>query len=294
MKYVVLFISLLTRNIKWVFFKVKYRKKLMPITIFEKKMLLNIKEAPFFDFLEKNIFKQLALDNIRELEASKIMLDFIEPGDQILEIGANVGYYVLLESYALKQQGKIYAIEPDPDNFELLKKNIEVNKLNNIVNLYNLAISNKKGKADFYISRNSNLHSLLLKKNDSIKNKIEVETVKVDDFLIDKPNVNFIRMDIEGYECKVINGLNVFLQKSGKLKLFIELHPHLVDSKELVKLLKILKRNEFKVYKTISRDNALRKILKQTVVEEKSIDELIKDAQSSSFESALEVFFVKD
>jgi len=293
MKYVFLFLNLLTRNIKWAFLKIKYWKNLMPIKLFEQKMMLNIKEAPFFDFLEKNIFKQLALDNIRESEASKIMLDFIDPNDQILEIGANIGYYVLLESYILKRQGKIYAIEPDPKNFKLLKKNVEINELNNLVKLYNIAISDKKGKADFYISKNSNLHSLLIKKNNSAKNKIVVDTITVDEFLINKPDVNFIRMDIEGYECKIISGLNSFLQKSGKLKLFIELHPHLVKTEEITMLLQTLKENGFGVYKAVSRDNTLRKILKQTIVEKKSINELIKNAQNGFFENTLEVFFIK-
>ena len=47
---------------------------------------------------------------------------------QVLDIGANIGYYVLIERNLIGKKGKIVAVEPVDENIELLKKNLELNK----------------------------------------------------------------------------------------------------------------------------------------------------------------------
>ncbi len=57
---------------------------------------------------------------------------FLKEGDVVLDIGANIGYYVLLEYQLIGKSGRIYAIEPVYNNFELLQKNLRLNNLKNV------------------------------------------------------------------------------------------------------------------------------------------------------------------
>jgi len=256
------------------------------------KMLLDVKQCDM-DIYEKNIFKQLALDKAREQKALEVMEDFVEPGDHILEAGANIGYYVLLEASRMNGKGKIYAIEPGIENFNLLKKNVALNHLQDFVETRHMAMSDKIGKIPFYITGKSNLHSCVLKDWESIKETVLVDTTTVDEFLKDKPEVNFVRMDIEGFECKVVHGMKKFLSRKGPLKLFIELHPHLVTTEDMIFLLDTLGAHGFEVHKLVSRDSFLRNCLGHTKVENSSIEKLKKDSRILKNKTAIEAFFIK-
>ena len=76
----------------------------------------------------------------------------IKKGDVILDIGANIGFYTLIMAKLVGEKGKVYAFEADPTNFEILKKNVEVNGYKNIV-LVNKVVSNKNEKIKFYVDR---------------------------------------------------------------------------------------------------------------------------------------------
>lgn len=292
MKKVQLFTALVTRNTRWLILKLIYSNKKYIKSVLNFKMQLFLDKA-CFDLKEENIYKQLALDGIREKEATTVMQKFISKDDIILEAGANIGYYTLLEaSIVSKGKGKIYAVEPEPSNVKLLKANVKLNKYEDIIEIERMAFSDKKGESLLYVSDKSNLHSLVNSVNDSGKT-IKVKTQTIDEFVKNK-NINFIRMDIEGYECKVIHGMEKFLKKKGPLKLFIEIHPHLVSYDELAEMLTILKKNGFRIHKAVSRDNTLRALIGDTKVEDMTIDELLEDDRIKVNPRSFELFFIKD
>lgn len=279
------------RNIKWLWLKLFNKNNLLKVKINNYEMLLNLSNCGI-DIKESSIFKQLALDKTREKEATKVMMEFIKPGDIILEAGANIGYYALMEAKILNGNGKIFAIEPEPHNFELLNKNIRLNNFENIVETSQLAFSDTTGNLPFYVSKHSNLHSFIKpKKEFSI---LSIATKTIDDFISDKKEkINFIRMDVEGYECKIIKSMGSFLKQNGPLKLFIELHPHLVLPEEMLVLLKELQINGFEVHKVISRDSFIRSQLGETTVQNMTINELMQDERVLKGICALETFFIK-
>src|SRR5918992_2590666 len=72
-------------------------------------------------------------------------------GDTVVDVGAAFGFYTIMASKKVGQQGKVVAIEPQPDNFEMLNKNIKLNSLTNISTL-NYAVSSKKTTLKLYSS----------------------------------------------------------------------------------------------------------------------------------------------
>jgi len=173
---------------------------------------------------------------IRNILGSKMYLNLKgyglskQLGMIIAEIGANIGYYALLEASIIGEKGKIYAIEPFPLNFDILKKNIKLNSFDKIIEPYNLAISNYSGKEKLYITSKHNLCNMLATESSEF---IEIKTETLDDFIKNKQKPNLIRMDIEGYEYYVIEGMKNTMKQCNPCKIFIEIHPYQMNQKGL-------------------------------------------------------------
>ena len=128
----------------------------------------------------------------------------------ILDCGANIGMATIFFKW-LYPKSIVYAFEPDPKTFQLLKKNIEANKLTD-VHLYNAALGEKDGTIDFYTNE-LNPGSLIMSTNsERLKGqKIEVKMLSLADFITKEQlaTIDFMKMDIEGAEIAVFNDLYV-------------------------------------------------------------------------------------
>ena len=94
-----------------------------------------------------------------------------------MDVGASVGYYTLLLARLVGPSGRVYAFEPIPRDFAILKRNVKANGYQNVV-LENRAVSDINGIERFYISSVSYAVSSLhpLKNPESI---IDVEVVGI-------------------------------------------------------------------------------------------------------------------
>ena len=92
----------------------------------------------------------MALDRY-EPETTGLLQRVIEPGMVVVDVGAHVGYYALLAAKRVGPQGKVYAFEPDPTNYALLLKNIELNGYRNILTTGE-AVSDRVGTATLYLA----------------------------------------------------------------------------------------------------------------------------------------------
>jgi len=239
---------------------------------------------------ENSINKQLILDRARERRATEIMQDFIEPDDVILELGANIGYYVCMESRILSDQGYIYAVEPSPENVALLKANIALNQVKQ-VEVFNMAMSDKTGTAKLFMGPACNLHSLVDRSDKSERDFIEVQTDSVDHFLEGKKPITFLRMDVEGYETIILDGMQETLRSPSLTKLFIEIHPMVIEPERMQAFFQQLQDSGFALVATASRDNWQRTVLGHCRVEHMTIAELAQDPRVLEQQHAFECFF---
>ena len=79
-------------------------------------------------FLDKNDILNLSINGIHEPFTTEIIKKEIKKDDIILDLGANIGYYTLIFAKLVGKKGRVFAFEPEPTNFTLLKKNIEINE----------------------------------------------------------------------------------------------------------------------------------------------------------------------
>lgn len=147
-------------------------------------------------------------------------------GDIVIDVGAAFGFYTILASKRVGQHGRVVAIEPQPDNFEMLNKNIKLNKLANIVTL-NYAVSSKKTTLKLY----STYSTVQERAGQSLQSYIEVRADTLDNLLLqaDIGEVNWIKVDVEGAELEVLKGAVGIMSRSRDIALLVEVHsPDLV------------------------------------------------------------------
>lgn len=212
-----------------------------------------------------------------------------------LDVGANIGYYVLLENKFIGENGKIIAIEPSPKNFEYLQKNIKMQKTKNI-KAFNFAAGDKDGKIKFLIYENASNSGMVIPDGEEKKwpgEVIEVPVKKIDSFLKENgiPKLDFLRMDVEGYEYHIFEGMKETLKKSKPL-IYIEVHKSIMGVEKTKKWFELLKSFGYESKYYIPRELDTPMIGSLNDVKNYSIDELIqrleKDELPSFFMLSLE------
>ena len=174
------------------------------------------------DFSNTGLEKDLFLHGIREKESTEIFKEELEKSMTVIDIGSNIGYYTFIAAEKVGESGKIKALEPNPDNFNRLMKNIKLNGYDNI-ECINKAAGPCKKTATITQSYAPNRNRILEKGEDGFS--IDVEPV---DSLAADIDPDMIRMDVEGYEVEILKGIENILETES-LKLFLELHPEKME-----------------------------------------------------------------
>jgi len=150
-------------------------------------------------FLDSKDSLSLSIYGIHEPLVTELVKKEIKKGNVVLDIGAHIGYYTLIFAKLVGEEGKVFAFEPDPTNFSLLKKNVEINGYKN-VELVQKAVSNKNGKIKLYLSEENSGDHRIYNSHDGRK-FIEVEAIRLDDYFKNYNGaIDFIKMDIQGAE----------------------------------------------------------------------------------------------
>lgn len=264
-------------------------KRFLKRSIYDYKMYLDVKDS--------GISRSLLLHAERELDHKFMLEEIVKPGMNIFDIGANIGYYVIMEKILLKGQGTVTAIEPSPTNTDLLKMNMSLNAISD-VSVYTMAISNKVDKKDFYLAKQSNLNTFHATGTGAthLSGKvISVDTETVPG-LSRQVNIqpDLIRMDVEGHEVEVIDGM-IDAIKNNEMKPAIIFETHLTRytedhdfSKVLEKLFacgyktkivssssergtRVINKLGYKSYRSIASDNVVRDLY-SNIRDEDAID----------------------
>ena len=175
-------------------------------------------------YLDKVDALSLSINGIHEKIITNLIKKEIHRGDIVVDIGAHIGYYTLQFANLVGPTGKVYAFEPEPKNFELLKKNVQINKHDNVV-LIQKIVSDKVGIVEFFISKFDSIGNKLFKSDES-GSSIKVGSTTLDEYFKDlKKKIDFIKMDIQGGEGKAILGMKNLLKENKNLKIIQEWWP---------------------------------------------------------------------
>ena len=180
----------------------------------------------YLDEEDIGICKELIVHGIREKPSVDYIKTILRPDMNVLDLGANIGFYVFIEAGVVNH---VHAIEPVDYNFNLLTKNISLNKYSNI-STYQLAIGSYNGTVEIYTSFGCNLATIIPENGKSGNYFKGIEEVPI--YTLDKFMENFaigqidlLRMDVEGAEVDIIaGGLKTLSNMPKNSHLAIEAH----------------------------------------------------------------------
>ncbi|WP_170228032.1 FkbM family methyltransferase [Vicingus serpentipes] len=154
-----------------------------------------------------------------EFNDMSFLLHFLKRDSFFIDIGANVGVYTLLASGHNKCQS--ISIEPIPQTYQYLNKNIELNQLKDKVNCLNIGLSKQEEELYFTNDGDTVNHVVPNKANNTT-------TVKVDtlDQIFPQQITNdiLLKIDVEGFEYNVLKGGNKVLKNKNVKAIIIELN----------------------------------------------------------------------
>lgn len=171
-----------------------------------------------------------------ELATTQLFREILDPGMVVVDIGANVGYFSLLAADLVGPAGTVYAIEPEPRNNAILRKNVDLNSYSN-VRVIEKAVSNRTGSVKLFLSALDNgSHSISDAAARGVAGDVEVGATTLDDLLEEEgwPKVDLVKIDVEGAEMLVLEGMSLLPRNSPSVKLVIEYCPFLLQASGVV------------------------------------------------------------
>jgi len=179
-------------------------------------------------------------------EKEPVTIEWIEkfqPGEILVDVGANVGMYTI---WAARTRGtRVYAFEPESLNYALLNRNIVANKLEEQVVAYCVAMSDRSGFGELQLSQfmaGGSCHSLDEKLDAFHRPFRPVYTQGCVSATLDElvaagkvPQPHYIKIDVDGFEPRVIRGAAETIRAATVRSLLIEVNQNLPDHLEMVR-----------------------------------------------------------
>ncbi len=212
-------------------------------------------------FLDKKDVLGLSINGVYEPLETKLVRKEVKKGDVVLDIGANIGYYTLIFAKLVGKKGRVFAFEPDPTNFALLKKNISINGYKNVI-LVPKAVAGKTERRKLYLIKDNPGGHRLYDSPQSDRS-LEVEAISLDDYFRgNNLRIDFIKMDIEGAEKEAILGMINLLKRNRKAKIVTEFNPLELKNfgNKPSEYLKLLEKLGFKFWKINEQEKKIESI----------------------------------
>jgi FkbM family methyltransferase len=156
---------------------------------------------------------------IWELAETRFLHATLRRGQTFVDVGAHVGYFTVLASKIVGSGGRVFAVEPAPENVELLRLNLTRNECTNVVVLP-VAAAAAPGRATLELDEENSGGHRLLPPNTA---GTPVECVRLDDVIPASPDV--VKVDAQGYDHEVVDGLERLLAGNPRMTVLVELSP---------------------------------------------------------------------
>jgi len=169
-----------------------------------------------------------------EPKTTVFMMQRVDKNSVVVDVDAHIGIHTI---HLAKRAKLVIAIEPEPRNYILLKKNLRLNKVRNVLTLP-IALSNKDDYAYLFVASSSGAHTLepMNNKVSNIKfvDKIKIRTLTFDSLIsyLKFDYVDLVKIDVEGHEEAVLKGMRNTLQKRPPRVIIIETEKesHILDA----------------------------------------------------------------
>ena len=169
---------------------------------------------------------RLSVARVIEPTLTRFVQATVKPGDTVLDVGANIGYFTLLFARAVGAGGRVVALEPDPQNVALLTRNVERNGYADRVTILPCAAWDASGPLRLFRSDENRGDHHVYDTGDG-RESLTIDALRLDDYapLAERPPVALVKMDIQGAEYRALLGMRALLERSRDVVLLTEFWP---------------------------------------------------------------------
>jgi len=165
----------------------------------------------------------LSVCDIWEPLETEVVKNEVKRGSVVLDIGAHIGYYTLLMARLVGPQGRVFAFEPNPANYDLLRRNVQINSYRNVT-IVDRAVAEGRKTVCLHLSADNSGDHRIYDSNDG-RNSVEVRCIGLNSYFRRYTRrIDFIKMDIQGAEPGAIRGMSSLLQ-SHHPRMVVEFWP---------------------------------------------------------------------
>ncbi len=174
---------------------------------------------------------QVEFNLMLEHEMLSMIAKHLRRGDVFMDVGANIGVFSVMGGLIVGEEGQVIAFEPYKRAFDQLERNLNLNGLRNVTP-FRVALSQDDGTARLYVDRPApSLTERTLNTKEEERYE-SIETARGDGFreIHALPVPNVVKIDVEGFEYAVLQGLRATLSDWRCKFVICEVHPHLLPS----------------------------------------------------------------
>jgi FkbM family methyltransferase len=157
-------------------------------------------------FHPSNLSEQLWVSPQTRVEALEFFRAYLKPGDQVIDVGANIGDTVLTSAIQVGPNGRVWAVEPHPRTYHFLLSNLELNHINNVETI-NCAVGATSGEVTFADDRRDDMNRVGT-------GTLLVPMERLDSLVKCRGTIALLKVDVEGYEKPVFDGAGGIFAKT--------------------------------------------------------------------------------
>ena len=188
-----------------------------------------------------------------DLKTQKLLKQVLKKGDEVVDIGANVGMFALTARHIVGSEGIVYSFEPNPEVRKKLNRNIEINRIENI-KVYPVGLGEAEGQFVLYVPYiNAGEGSFGCFTDKEYQNseyyKVPVD-VNVGDNLLQESVPRLIKIDVEGGEVSVLKGISKLIDRHRPLIVAEYVPQHISRfGNSFEDILSIAQEHSYKIFK---------------------------------------------
>jgi FkbM family methyltransferase len=178
----------------------------------------------FADSEDIGIVPHFALGGFWESEVTLALARAVQPGSWCLDIGANHGYYTLVLAAGAGPDGHVAAVEPNPRSVDLMNRTLDVNGFLD-VDVVSAAVSDSHGEPiKFFVPKYRGMNARVAAGDTSAGMTIETHTETIDHLTADWPQVDVVKIDVEGSEQSAWHGMGRVLDDNPEITIILEVN----------------------------------------------------------------------
>ena len=192
--------------------------------------------AMYLDSRDISLTPHLLRQGCWEPDVTRFFLRVVKPGMRVVEVGANVGYYTLLACSRVGPTGSVTAFEANPATTALARRSLLVNGFRDRARIIGMAVTDAPGTVILHRLEQRQGDSSLFDFSDEQlafagdrMTKLEVPATSLDAFFEKGETIDLIRMDVEGAEPLVFDGMHRILEQNPRMKIMLEFFPERIQ-----------------------------------------------------------------